>query len=132
MCQSISLFSRQSLYLICDRLLFDKITLCDRALDNITELHNAFLHSERLLTYLASPGRRYDETWVYPGIIYTNKEQTMYYNKFMLRTNEFKSALVNIRELLGAMLRGEQVNASAYATERHAAEKAARSFNYYR
>ena len=120
------------MYLICDRQLFEKITLCDRALENITQMHNAFLNSVRLLTYKASPKRRYDATWAYPGIIYTNKDQTEYYNKFILRTNQFKAAIENIKKLLGAMLRSEPVNATAYASERAALEKAARSFNYYR
>ena len=124
--------SRESLYLICDRQLFEKTTLCDRALENITQMHNAFLNSERILTYKASPKRRYDETWVYPGIIYTNKDQIQYYNKFIQRTNEFKTAIESIKVLLGAMLRSEPVNVTAYASERVAFEKAARSFNYYR
>ena len=123
---------REALYLISDQQLYDKITLSNRALDNITELHNAFLNGERLLTYKASPKRRYDSTWVYPGIIYTNKDQTQYYKKFMRRTNEFKDATENIRELLGAMLHSETVNATQYIKERVAFEKAARSFNYYR
>ncbi len=49
---------REALYLIVDQQLFDKLTLCERALDNITEVHEAFLNGKRILTYKASPNRR--------------------------------------------------------------------------
>ncbi len=56
----------------------------------------------------------------------------MYYDKFQLRVNQYRTAIENVQELLSSMLQNEPINQTHYDIERHALEKAARSINYYR
>ena len=125
---------RKMLYISADRDLYAKTILCARALDNITLIEDGFLNATVILTYLASPGRRYDMTWVAPSVILVGKEAKKFIGKFRQRTEQYCDRVETIRELLRQMADEGQVkvNPSEVEDAGKDLEKAARSFNYYR
>ncbi len=127
------IITRKMLYITLDKDLYKKEVLASRALANITEAAHAFATGEPLLTYLASPGRRYDMSYITLEVVQSSPYFKEAYDvKLMKRTGQFLNETIFLRELIKPISVGEEVNETLIASAITRWESRARSYNYYK
>ena len=123
----------QTLYVAAEHDLYQKKIICDRAIDNLTKVREGYLTATRLLTYKASPKRRYDETWVAPSLIILDKVKLEQFSERLItRTHQYCEAIDAMREFIQQISISGRANMTDYDERKLAIVKAAKSYNYYR
>ena len=106
--------------------------LASRALANITQVHDAFSKGHSIIPFKASPGRRYDATYVCMDFL-AYSEESKYYRKLRGFTTKF---IVNVDMLLqfndDLYRHGVLPNLTTFHKVSSDFEQWSRSYNYYR
>ena len=121
-------------YLMVKRQLEAKRVVVLRAVQNLTEIHDAFVNCTPLLTFKCSPKRRYDLTYITKYIIHSNTRLADgYYKKMIKRLNSFMNNIDIFCEMLDQAFARARPNTTHNIDEVTSSyEFAARSFNYNR
>ena len=126
-------FLKASWYTTLANELAAKIYFANRAKNNLTKVHRAFSKGVPILTYTASPNRRYDMSYIYLPFLRHHRRETEYFN---ILIGHIKSLIKYISQL-------QQFNKDLYQTGSldddqsfHDAlsrtEYYSRMYNYYR
>ena len=106
--------------------------LASRALANITQVHDAFSKGRSIISFKASPGRRYDATYVWMDFL-DSRNESNYFRKLRSYTTKF---IVNVDMLLqysdDLYMHGILPYLTTYHKVSSDFEKCSRSYNYYR
>lgn len=130
--QNASQESLKPYYISAEQYLYTKKVLCDRAVNNMSLIRDGFLNVTPIVNYLASPGRRYDMTYVSPSVILVTDSASSYMSKFELRRQQYCDQVEAIRNMVKRLYLEKFLNLTEFEISRLALEKAARSYNYYR
>lgn len=123
---------RETLYMMTDYELAKKLNLAQRALDNLTKVHEAYTNGTHLLKYKATPDRRYDLLYMELEVVrHDTKNELSYYDKFKRYIGEFIVAIQKLRTIAKEIFEIRQYNETIYQQAKYKFELRSRSFNYY-
>ena len=123
---------KQNMLEIGNSMLMQRWIAATRALDNMTEVYEAYNTSTPLLTYKASPSRRYDMTWITPEVVTDGSDNVIKYSEIILESLEkFRNAASNMQKLLKQAYEDKNVTREQFDKETTDFRAAVRRYNYY-